>query len=117
MSHLSPLQEKNKKMIPVRASTMDCELPDMVKELAANEGLRALLKKRLFESGWKEEIKAHCREIIRDRGVENINIDDLVKEVTPKARELVPETVKREMLQRIRNILEERKTRNNNNIP
>ncbi|GBM02303.1 Transcription and mRNA export factor ENY2 [Araneus ventricosus] len=70
------------------------------------ERLKELLRTRLLESGWKEEMKAVCRDIIREKGVENVTIDSLVKEMTPKGRELVPDSVKRELLQRIRSHLD-----------
>ncbi|CAL1291566.1 unnamed protein product [Larinioides sclopetarius] len=50
------------------------------------ERLKELLRTRLLESGWKEEMKAVCRDIIREKGVENVTIDSLVKEMTPKGR-------------------------------
>ncbi|KAG8187805.1 hypothetical protein JTE90_025843 [Oedothorax gibbosus] len=70
------------------------------------ERLKDLLRSRLSESGWKEEMKAVCRDIIREKGVENVTVDSLVKEMTPKGRELVPDSVKRELLQRIRSHLD-----------
>ncbi|XP_055952153.1 transcription and mRNA export factor ENY2-like [Argiope bruennichi] len=70
------------------------------------ERLKELLRTRLLESGWKEEMKAVCRDIIREKGVENVTIDTLVREMTPKGRELVPDSVKRELLQRIRSHLD-----------
>ncbi|GFT00346.1 transcription and mRNA export factor ENY2 [Nephila pilipes] len=70
------------------------------------EKFKELLRTRLSESGWKEEMKAVCRDIIREKGVENVTIDSLVKEMTPKGRELVPDSVKRELLQRIRSHLD-----------
>ncbi|GIX80204.1 transcription and mRNA export factor ENY2 [Caerostris darwini] len=76
-------------------------------ESAEEERLKELLRTRLSESGWKEEMKAVCRDIIRDRGVENVTIEGLVKEMTPKARELVPDSVKRELLQKIKIHFEE----------
>ncbi|KAF8770730.1 Transcription and mRNA export factor ENY2 like protein [Argiope bruennichi] len=50
------------------------------------ERLKELLRTRLLESGWKEEMKAVCRDIIREKGVENVTIDTLVREMTPKGR-------------------------------
>lgn len=45
-----------------------------------------------------------CRDVIKeDSG--NVNVEKIVKQVTPKARSLVPDTVKRELLQKIKTIL------------
>ncbi|XP_042908888.1 transcription and mRNA export factor ENY2-1 [Parasteatoda tepidariorum] len=66
------------------------------------EKLKELLKTRLTESGWRDEMKAVCRDIIREKGVENVTVESLVKEMTPKGRELVSDSIKRELLQKIR---------------
>ncbi|GFW04261.1 transcription and mRNA export factor ENY2 [Trichonephila clavipes] len=70
------------------------------------EKFKELLRTRLSESGWKEEMKAVCRDIIREKGIENVSVESLVKEMTPKGRALVPDSVKRELLQRIRSHLD-----------
>lgn len=45
-----------------------------------------------------------CRNVIKeDSG--NVNVDKIVQDVTPKARVLVPDTVKKELLQKIKTIL------------
>jgi len=43
----------------------------------------------------------YAKEIIQTRGVEYVKIEDLMKELTPKATSLVPENVKAEILQKI----------------
>ncbi|CAG0888378.1 unnamed protein product [Darwinula stevensoni] len=76
-------------------------------ETGEKERLRELLRQRLVEAGWKDELKMHAKEIVKEKGVERITVDDLVTELTPKARALVPDSVKRELLQRIKKFLEE----------
>jgi hypothetical protein len=44
-------------------------------------------------------------ELIREKGLQNATVDDLVTEITPKGRALVPEAVKMELLQRIKGFL------------
>lgn len=45
-----------------------------------------------------------CRDVIKqDSG--NVNVDKITQQVTPKARILVPDTVKKELLQKIKTIL------------
>ncbi|CAD7690234.1 unnamed protein product [Nyctereutes procyonoides] len=51
------------------------------------------------------QLKAHCREVIKGKGLEHVTVDDLVPEITPKGRALVPDSVKKELLQRIRTFL------------
>ena len=38
-------------------------------------------------------------EIIKNKGLEKITVDEVVQEVTPRGRQLVPEEVKAEMLE------------------
>lgn len=66
--------------------------------------LKDLLRLRLTECGWNDEVRLLCRDVIKeDSG--NVNVEKIVKQVTPKARSLVPDTVKRELLQKIKTIL------------
>lgn len=44
------------------------------------------MKTRLIESGWKDEMIFHAKTIVKERGVNNITVHDLVKEITPKGR-------------------------------
>jgi enhancer of yellow 2 transcription factor len=74
-------------------------------ESGERERLKDLLRTRLTDSGWREQLKAHCKEIVRQKGLENITVDDLVLEVTPYARSIVPDDVKKELLTRIRAFL------------
>lgn len=50
-----------------------------------------------------------CREIVKEEGG-NINVDKIVQTVTPKARNLVPDSVKKELLQKIKTILQDQTT-------
>ena len=45
-------------------------------------------------------------ELIRNKGLEKIHLDDLVEELLPKGRALVPTKVKEELLARIKSYLE-----------
>lgn len=45
-----------------------------------------------------------CREVIKEEGG-NVNVDKMIQQVTPRARVLVPDTVKKELLQKIKTIL------------
>lgn len=45
-----------------------------------------------------------CRDIIKEEGG-NVNVERIVKQITPRARSLVPDTVKKELLQKIKAIL------------
>ncbi|KAF5779866.1 putative transcription factor, enhancer of yellow 2, transcription factor EnY2 superfamily [Helianthus annuus] len=69
------------------------------------ERLKELLRERLNECGWKDEMKSLCRSFTRKKGRNNVTVDDLVHLITPKGRAAVPDSVKAELLQRIRSFL------------
>ncbi|KAG6403437.1 hypothetical protein SASPL_135658 [Salvia splendens] len=74
-------------------------------ESGEKERLKELLVERLVECGWKDEMKALCREFARKKGRDNVTVHELVKVITLKGRAYVPDSVKAEMLQRIRSFL------------
>ena len=80
-------------MDPAEKTTIEQRLV----ETGEKERLKEHLRTRLTESGWREELKLHAREVVRARGLNNIKHEDLVKEITPKGRALVPDVVKKEL--------------------
>ncbi|KAM0047438.1 putative transcription factor, enhancer of yellow 2, transcription factor EnY2 superfamily [Helianthus debilis subsp. tardiflorus] len=74
-------------------------------ESGEKERLKELLRERLNECGWKDEMKSLCRSFTRKKGRNNVTVDDLVHLITPKGRAAVPDSVKAELLQRIRSFL------------
>jgi len=69
------------------------------------ERLKELLRAKLVECGWRDEMKSYCREVIKNRGFDNVSVEELVAEVTPKGRSAVPAPIKAELLSRIRKFL------------
>jgi len=43
-----------------------------------------------------------CRDVVRERGVHNLKADNLIAEITSKGRALMPDSVKKEPLQKIK---------------
>jgi len=74
-------------------------------ESGEKERLKELLRTRLIECGWRDQLRAECKEVVREQGLENVTVDDLVTAITPKGRALVPDSVKKELLQRIKTFL------------
>ncbi|KAL6143110.1 hypothetical protein ACLB2K_053806 [Fragaria x ananassa] len=74
-------------------------------ESGEKERLMELLRERLIECGWKDEMKALCRSFIKKKGRNNVTVDDLVHVITPKGRASIPDSIKAELLQRIRTFL------------
>ncbi|TMW59016.1 hypothetical protein Poli38472_007161 [Pythium oligandrum] len=75
-------------------------------ESGERERLKEMLRHRLIESGWRDEMKSYCKEVIRNKGIDQVTVDDLIDEITPKARATVPDAVKADMLDRIKAVIE-----------
>ncbi|KAH7491303.1 hypothetical protein PRIC1_014192 [Phytophthora ramorum] len=71
------------------------------------ERLKELLRLKLVECGWRDEMKLHCKEVIRNKGIDQVTVEDLVEEITPKGRATVPEDVKNDLLEKIKAFIEE----------
>ncbi|GLT48033.1 hypothetical protein SLA2020_216760 [Shorea laevis] len=69
------------------------------------ERLKELLRERLAECGWENEMRALCRTFVRDKVTSSVRLDDLIKVITPRGRESVPDNVKAELLQQIRSFI------------
>ena len=67
--------------------------------------LFCLAEKFVPHSGSREELKLHAKDVVQKKGLNNINHEDLVKEITPKGRSLVPDVVKKELLVKIQTFL------------
>ena len=67
--------------------------------------LKELLDQRLRDSGWRDELKKKCRQLIQEKGLEETSVDDLVAEITPYGRATVPDEVKEELLNSIREFM------------
>ncbi|GMY26521.1 transcription and mRNA export factor ENY2 isoform X2 [Fagus crenata] len=74
-------------------------------ESGEKERLKELLRERLIECGWRDEMKTLCRQFARKKGRNNVTVDDLVQVITPKGRASIPDSVKAELLRRIRTFL------------
>ncbi|GAA6233271.1 transcription and mRNA export factor ENY2-2 [Lates calcarifer] len=91
-------------------SQMRAAINQKLIEMGERERLKEVLRAKLVECGWKDQLKAHCKDVIREKGLEHVTVEDLVTEVTPKGRALVPDSVKKELLQRIRAFLAQHAT-------
>ncbi|XP_065065059.1 transcription and mRNA export factor ENY2-like [Rhopilema esculentum] len=77
-------------------------------ESGEKERLQEMLRLKLTECGWRDELQAYCRSIVKEKGIDNVTVDMLIDEVTPKARSMVPDEVKRELFQRIKTFITEK---------
>uniref|UniRef100_A0A2K5JBE3 Transcription and mRNA export factor ENY2 n=1 Tax=Colobus angolensis palliatus TaxID=336983 RepID=A0A2K5JBE3_COLAP len=88
--------------IVVSKMNKDAQVRGAINQKLIETGERTL--QRVAES-WKDQLKAHCKEVIKEKGLEHDTVDDLVAEITPKGRTLIPDSVKKELLERIRTFL------------
>merc|ERR1712146_113051 len=93
--------------IRLKEAELRASINQKLTETGEKEKLKELLREKLLESGWRDELKKHCAEVIRKKGLDEITLEGLVDEITPHARETVPDGVKMELLRRIRKFLHE----------
>jgi Transcription factor e(y)2 len=60
----------------------------------------------LLQTGWRDELKDFCKDIIRKKGLEQITVEELVSEITPYGRAQIPPEIKGELLKRIKFFLQ-----------
>ncbi|KAI7887449.1 enhancer of yellow 2 transcription factor-like protein B-like protein [Lichtheimia hyalospora FSU 10163] len=70
------------------------------------ERLMSILRARLVESGWNDNLYAFCRDTVRSRNLSSITMDDLVKEAAEHGRGSVNENIKKELLTHIKKYLD-----------
>ena len=74
-------------------------------ESGEKEKLRVFLRSRLQEAGYNEQLLQCCKNYIRGKGVEHVDLESMISDITPKARQMVPDQVKRDTLKKIRDFL------------
>ncbi|XP_078687932.1 transcription and mRNA export factor ENY2 [Branchiostoma floridae x Branchiostoma belcheri] len=89
----------------IKDAQMRATINQKLVETGERERLKEVLRTKLIECGWRDQLKAHCKDVVKQKGLEHITVDELVAEITPKGRALVPDSVKKELLQRIRHFL------------
>lgn len=60
-----------------------------------------LLRRRLHESGWCDQVRLQAREIVKERGP-NITVDQLLEDLLPQGRAAVPSAIKKELLLKVK---------------
>mmetsp|Transcript_2896 Transcript_2896/g.3665 ORF Transcript_2896/g.3665 Transcript_2896/m.3665 type:complete len:131 (-) Transcript_2896:1698-2090(-) len=77
-----------------------------LEESGERERIEELLRTKLIECGWRDELKHFCKEVVKNKGLEKISVEELVAEITPRGRATVPDSIKAELLNRIRKFLQ-----------
>ena len=65
--------------------------------------LKNILRGKLIECGWRDEMKDLAKDVIRSRGgVSKTTVDELVSEILPRGRASVPDKVKKSLMASVR---------------
>ena len=91
----------------IKATQIRSQINDKLTESGEREKLKELLRTRLIESGWRDQLKTKCKDIIQNKGLEKITVQQLVEEITPYARSTVPENIKAELLSHLREFIQQ----------
>ncbi|GJQ70473.1 e(y)2 [Trypoxylus dichotomus] len=71
----------------------------------ALERVSELVQTRLVDCGWRDQVRLTCRKVITENGNKVPTVDELIIKITPKARTMVPDSVKRELLHELEMVL------------
>ncbi len=82
--------------------TLRATIADKLEGSNERQVLQDLLDARLTECGWRDDLKKMCDDYITSRGIESIALEDMVNDILPVAISSLPDTVKAEILQRLR---------------
>ncbi|KAJ1977752.1 Transcription and mRNA export factor eny2 [Dimargaris cristalligena] len=80
-------------------------LEQRLTESGEKEHLQEILRASLIECGWKDQIKARCRDIIGTRGVANVTVEELMREISPMAHSSIPDEVKVKILTQLKSFV------------
>lgn len=82
-------------------------LEQRLRESGEEQRLEDYLRQKLIESGWKDDLKRHCKDLIRKKGLEKVTIDELVDELIVRGRATVPNKIKEDLIARIKNYFDQ----------
>ena len=79
-----------------------------LEETGERERLKQEFAKKLIRTrGWRDELMQLCIEYLKNKGVERVTVDEIVAKIAPQGRATVPESLKEELLNKIRTFAEE----------
>ena len=76
-------------------------------ESGEREKLREQLLKSMDDTEWREDVKLKVKKYTEKRGIENVQLEDIVQEIAPKASSLVSDDVKYDLKRQIQKFLDE----------
>ena len=76
-------------------------------ESGERERLREILLKSMEDTGWREDVKKKVKKYTDKQGLENVELEDIVQEIAPKASFLVSDEIKYDLKRQIQKFLDE----------
>ena len=76
-------------------------------ESGERDRLREILLKRLEDTGWREDVEQKVKKYGEKHGIENVQLEDIIQELAPKASSLVSDDIKHDLKKHIQTFLEE----------
>ncbi|KER18820.1 hypothetical protein T265_12142 [Opisthorchis viverrini] len=81
------------------------KITDLLVKTGEKQRLLAFIEDRLIETGWNEKVKQACKDYIKSKGVDNINVEMVVQAITPSARQVIPSEVRQDVLDHLKRFL------------
>ncbi|KAF9586007.1 Transcription and mRNA export factor eny2 [Lunasporangiospora selenospora] len=91
------------------SSTSDHLRANLHRELVESgrrDQLVELLRARLTDSGWRDDLRTYTKEKIQSKET-SVSVDEIIKEVSPHARATIPDKIKAELLTQISAFIED----------
>ena len=76
-------------------------------ESGERERLREMLLQRMDDTGWREDVIGKVKKYADKRGIDTVQLEDIVQEIAPKASTLVSDEVKYDLKRHIQKFLDE----------
>ncbi|OMJ10033.1 Transcription and mRNA export factor ENY2 [Smittium culicis] len=69
------------------------------------ERLYEIVKAKLNARGWQDHVRNHCKEVLKNKDIKTVTVDELCEDVLPYAKNSVSDDVKVETMEQIKSFL------------
>ena len=90
----------------IKSTQIREQINNKLMESGYKDKLTEILKERLIQSGWRDKLKNKCKDIISNKGLQKITVEQLINDITPYAISNVPENIKSELLSKLRDFIQ-----------
>jgi enhancer of yellow 2 transcription factor len=85
----------------VSDSEVRAEVEAVLESQGEAEQIRSLLNENRAVAKWRSEVRELCKHVIREKGVDSWTSDSLFDQISPQARDMIPEEVRTEIRARL----------------